>query len=117
MPYNNRITIEERSSEVLSYGIVFTVFDYVEIITFNNYFCMLYVFFKLYIINIIRLFCLQGVKSLIDDFVNRNQPLLFYNVKPSVISIFQGVRPTEFNSCNTEQQLHEMLKGMMCFQM
>ncbi|VVC31758.1 Hypothetical protein CINCED_3A016532 [Cinara cedri] len=53
----------------------------------------------------------KGVKSLIDDFVRRNQPLIFYNVKPSVISIFQGVRPAEFNCCNTEQQLHEMLKG------
>lgn len=54
---------------------------------------------------------LQGVKSLIDDFVRRKQPLVFYDVKPSVISIFQGVRPTEFNCCTTEQQLHEMLKG------
>lgn len=57
--------------------------------------------------------CLQGVKSLINDFVGRNQPLVFYNVKPSVISIFQGVRPAEFNCCNTEQQLHEMLKGII----
>ncbi|XP_022178519.1 sodium-independent sulfate anion transporter-like [Myzus persicae] len=53
----------------------------------------------------------KGVKSLIDDFVRRGQPLVFYNVKPSVISIFQGVRPTEFNCCVTEQQLHERLKG------
>ncbi|XP_025414035.1 sodium-independent sulfate anion transporter-like isoform X2 [Sipha flava] len=53
----------------------------------------------------------KGIKSLIDDFVRRNQPLVFYNVKPSVISIFQGVRPAEFNYCATEQHLHEMLKG------
>ncbi|XP_050432630.1 sodium-independent sulfate anion transporter-like [Adelges cooleyi] len=53
----------------------------------------------------------NGVKSLIDDFVRRNQPLVFYKVKPSVISIFQGVRPAEFNCCGTEQQLHDMLKG------
>uniref|UniRef100_A0A2S2R092 Sodium-independent sulfate anion transporter n=1 Tax=Sipha flava TaxID=143950 RepID=A0A2S2R092_9HEMI len=52
----------------------------------------------------------KGIKSLIDDFVRRNQPLVFYNVKPSVISIFQGVRPAEFNYCATEQHLHEMLK-------
>lgn len=57
-------------------------------------------------------FLTQGVKSLIDDFVRRSQPLVFYNVKPSVISIFQGVRPTEFNCCVTEQQLHERLKGI-----
>jgi len=57
-------------------------------------------------------FLTQGVKSLIDDFVKRSQPLVFYNVKPSVISIFQGVRPTEFNCCVTEQQLHERLKGI-----
>lgn len=55
----------------------------------------------------------QGVKSLIDDFVRRTQPLVFYNVKPSVNSIFQGVRPAEFNCCTTELQLHEMLKGII----
>ncbi|XP_050537914.1 sodium-independent sulfate anion transporter-like [Daktulosphaira vitifoliae] len=53
----------------------------------------------------------KGIKSLIEDFVRRKQPLVFYKVKPSVMSIFQGVRPSEFNCCGTEQQLHEMLKG------
>lgn len=62
MPYNNRITIDERLSQVLGYGTVFRVLDYVEIIIFNNDLCMLYVFFKLYIINIICFDLFTGCK-------------------------------------------------------
>lgn len=32
----------------------------------------------------------KGIKSLIEDFFRRNQALIFYNLKPSVSSIFQG---------------------------
>lgn len=53
----------------------------------------------------------QGIKSLIEDFVKRNQLLVFYNLKPSVVEIFRGVRPSEFHHCQTEQQLHDFLKG------
>uniref|UniRef100_A0A0A9Z2J6 Sodium-independent sulfate anion transporter n=1 Tax=Lygus hesperus TaxID=30085 RepID=A0A0A9Z2J6_LYGHE len=53
----------------------------------------------------------KGVKSLIDDFVKRNQPLLFYNLKPSVVEVFQAVQPVSFHHCSTEQQLYAMLKG------
>uniref|UniRef100_A0A1B6BYH8 SLC26A/SulP transporter domain-containing protein n=1 Tax=Clastoptera arizonana TaxID=38151 RepID=A0A1B6BYH8_9HEMI len=52
----------------------------------------------------------KGVKSLIDDFVKRNQPLLFYNLKPSVIEVFQALQPVKFLHCDTESQLHELLK-------
>lgn len=53
----------------------------------------------------------KGVKSLIDDFVKRNQPLLFYNLKPSVVEVFQAVQPVKFLHCETEMQLYELLKG------
>lgn len=52
----------------------------------------------------------KGVKSLIEDFVKRKQPILFYNLKPSVISIFQGVQPRDFVYCQTYSELNELLK-------
>ncbi|XP_054282437.1 sodium-independent sulfate anion transporter-like [Macrosteles quadrilineatus] len=52
----------------------------------------------------------RGVKSLIDDFVYRNQPLLFYNLKPSVVEVFQVMQPVRFLHCSTEQQLHLLLR-------
>ncbi|KAF2899319.1 hypothetical protein ILUMI_06855 [Ignelater luminosus] len=52
----------------------------------------------------------KGVKSLIEDFVKRKQPILFYNLKPSVISIFQGVQPRDFVYCQTYIELNELLK-------
>ncbi|XP_063231704.1 sodium-independent sulfate anion transporter-like isoform X2 [Bacillus rossius redtenbacheri] len=53
----------------------------------------------------------KGIKSLIEDFVKRKQPLLFYNLKQSVEEIFQGVQPKEFNCCHNEVELNELLKG------
>lgn len=54
----------------------------------------------------------QGIKSLIEDFYFRNQPILFYNLKPSVIEIFQGVQPKELKYCQNEVELNELLKGI-----
>jgi hypothetical protein len=54
---------------------------------------------------------LQGIKSLIEDFVRRNQPILFYNLKPSIVEIFQGVQPKDFKYCRNENELNELLKG------
>ncbi|XP_073997472.1 sodium-independent sulfate anion transporter-like isoform X2 [Rhodnius prolixus] len=53
----------------------------------------------------------KGVKSLIDDFVNRNQPLLFYKLKPSVVDVFSAVQPVNFQYCCTEQELYNMLRS------
>lgn len=53
----------------------------------------------------------KGIKSLIEDFVKRNQLLLFYNLKPSVVEIFRGVQPCEFHHVQTEEQLHNFLKA------
>ncbi|KAJ8984676.1 hypothetical protein NQ317_015767 [Molorchus minor] len=52
----------------------------------------------------------KGIKSLIEDFHKRNQPILFYNLKPSVINIFQGVQPKDFVYCETYNELNELLK-------
>ncbi|KAJ8944651.1 hypothetical protein NQ314_009413 [Rhamnusium bicolor] len=53
---------------------------------------------------------IPGIKSLIEDFHKRNQPILFYNLKPSVINIFQGVQPKDFVYCETYLELNELLK-------
>lgn len=50
------------------------------------------------------------IKSLIEDFVKRNQPILFYNLKPSVVSIFQGVQPKDFIYCHTYSELSDLIK-------
>ena len=51
------------------------------------------------------------MKSLIDDFNRRNQPLLFYNLKQSVVNIFQAVEPVSFQHCSTERELYNTLRG------
>ncbi|KDR24301.1 sodium-independent sulfate anion transporter-like isoform X2 [Zootermopsis nevadensis] len=53
----------------------------------------------------------KGIKSLIEDFVKRNQPILFYNLKPSIVEIFQGVQPKDFKYCRNESELNELLRG------
>ncbi|KAL1116100.1 hypothetical protein AAG570_005595 [Ranatra chinensis] len=59
----------------------------------------------------------KGVKLLIEDFVKRDQPLLFYNLKPSVVEVFQGVQPVSFQHCSTETQLYSMLRGNLSIQL
>lgn len=56
------------------------------------------------------MFSFQGIKSLIEDFVKRQQPLLFFNLKPSVIATFQGVEPKELVYCQTYSELYDLLK-------
>ncbi|XP_077293662.1 sodium-independent sulfate anion transporter-like [Arctopsyche grandis] len=52
----------------------------------------------------------RGIKSLIDDFYARGQPLIFYNLKPSIVEIFRGVQPKEFKSCRCPAVLDVMLQ-------
>lgn len=54
----------------------------------------------------------QGVKSLTEDFSKRKQPLLFYNLRPSVVEVFQGVRPGDLRYCRSESELNELLRTM-----
>ncbi|CAB0038959.1 unnamed protein product [Trichogramma brassicae] len=53
----------------------------------------------------------KGIKSLIEDFERRGQPLLFYNLKPSIVTIFQGVKPVELRVCYSEEELNNYLMG------
>lgn len=48
--------------------------------------------------------------SLTQDFAKRDQPLLFFNVKPSVCEVFEGLSPTEFTVYYREEMLDVLLK-------
>lgn len=50
------------------------------------------------------------IETLTKDFRARGQPLFFYNVKPSVYSVFEGVEPTDFVVYYTEEALDKLLK-------
>ncbi|XP_014215254.1 sodium-independent sulfate anion transporter-like [Copidosoma floridanum] len=52
----------------------------------------------------------KGIKSLIEDFARRGQPLIFYNLKPSVFTIFQGVKPIDLRCCFSEIELDNYLR-------
>lgn len=55
------------------------------------------------------------IESLTKDFANRDQPLIFYNLKPSVCSVFEGLSPKEFVVCYNEEDLDELLKSRDSF--
>ncbi|XP_023247492.1 sodium-independent sulfate anion transporter isoform X2 [Copidosoma floridanum] len=50
------------------------------------------------------------VESLTKDFAARGQPLFFYNLKPSVYAVFEGVAPKDFVVYYTQEGLDELLK-------
>ncbi|KAG7189459.1 hypothetical protein KM043_017155 [Ampulex compressa] len=52
----------------------------------------------------------KGVKSLIEDFSKRGQPLIFHNLKPSVVEIFRGVKPSGLKCSSSEIELNDCLK-------
>lgn len=39
----------------------------------------------------------QVIELLTIDFSRRGQLLFFYNLKPSLVTVFEGVRPKDFN--------------------
>ncbi|ERL95346.1 hypothetical protein D910_12611 [Dendroctonus ponderosae] len=51
----------------------------------------------------------KGMKLLISDFANRNQPIVFMNLKKSVITTFKGVNPESFVYCQTFDELNECI--------
>ncbi|XP_036149342.1 sodium-independent sulfate anion transporter isoform X2 [Monomorium pharaonis] len=53
----------------------------------------------------------KGIKTLIEDFTKRGQPLIFHNLKPSVIEIFKGVKPSRLTCSSSELELNDHLKG------
>ncbi|XP_014469968.1 PREDICTED: sodium-independent sulfate anion transporter-like [Dinoponera quadriceps] len=52
----------------------------------------------------------KGIKTLIEDFARRGQPLIFHNLKPSVIQIFKGVKPSSLTCSSSELELNDCLK-------
>ncbi|KAH0540910.1 sodium-independent sulfate anion transporter [Cotesia glomerata] len=51
------------------------------------------------------------VESLSRDFAARKQPLFFYNLKPSVHAVFEGIEPTDFVVYYTQEALDDLLKA------
>ncbi|KAL2711868.1 sodium-independent sulfate anion transporter isoform X1 [Vespula squamosa] len=50
------------------------------------------------------------VESLTKDFAVRGQPLFFYNLKPSVYAVFEGIAPTNFVVYYAQEALDDLLK-------
>ncbi|XP_055902228.1 sodium-independent sulfate anion transporter [Eupeodes corollae] len=50
------------------------------------------------------------IESLFNDFAGRGQLLFFYNLKPSVCSVFESLTPADFAVYYQEEQLDELLK-------
>lgn len=56
------------------------------------------------------------IETLTKDFVARNQLLFFYNLKPSVSSVFEGLSsPKEFVVYYNEEELDELLRSKSYF--
>ncbi|XP_060522763.1 sodium-independent sulfate anion transporter-like isoform X2 [Cylas formicarius] len=52
----------------------------------------------------------KGMKMLMRDFNNRNQPIIFVNLKRDVVNTFQGVGPKAFIHCQNIDELNDLLK-------
>ncbi|XP_057666058.1 sodium-independent sulfate anion transporter [Diorhabda carinulata] len=50
------------------------------------------------------------VEILTQDFAARNQPLFFFNLKPSVCAVFEGLAPKDFVVFYNEDQIDQLLK-------
>ncbi|XP_044731630.1 sodium-independent sulfate anion transporter isoform X2 [Chrysoperla carnea] len=51
------------------------------------------------------------IELITQDFAVRDQPLFFYNLKPSVSSVFEGLSPSDFIVYYSEDELDELLKN------
>lgn len=47
------------------------------------------------------------------DFSRRHQPLFFFNVKSSVVAVFEGVQPKDFITYYNEHELDNLLADHM----
>ena len=50
------------------------------------------------------------IETLTKDFAARGQPLFFYNLKPSVYAVFEGVAPKDFVVYYTRDAFDDLLK-------
>lgn len=55
------------------------------------------------------------IQSLTADFKARSQSLFFYNLKPSVCNIFEGLSPTEFIVFYEFEDVDRLLKESSCY--
>lgn len=55
------------------------------------------------------------IETLTKTFAARDQTLIFYNLKPSVSSVFEGLSPKEFVVCYNEDDLDRLLKNKETF--
>lgn len=51
------------------------------------------------------------IEILTQDFSTREQLLFFYNLKPSVCAVFEGLAPKEFVVCYNREEIDELLKN------
>ncbi|XKL60739.1 hypothetical protein PGB90_007796 [Kerria lacca] len=51
------------------------------------------------------------IEILTQDFSKRGQALVFYNLKPSIAAIFEGVQPKNFFTCYDKQKLDEIIRN------
>lgn len=50
------------------------------------------------------------IEMLTQDFSKRGQALFFYNLKPSVVAVFEGVQPKDFITYYHRQDLDQLFK-------
>ncbi|XP_076275222.1 sodium-independent sulfate anion transporter-like isoform X1 [Rhynchophorus ferrugineus] len=54
------------------------------------------------------------IETLTNDFASRDQPLLFFNLKPSVSSVFEGLSPKDFVVFYDYNEIDDLLKNRSC---
>jgi len=87
--------------------------DFTAAKVFISSFLFLFLFIIIIIIIILYAFCFQVIELLTIDFSRRGQLLFFYNLKPSLVNVFEGVSPKDFNirlfyeSREIDQLLHK----------
>jgi len=75
------------------YGADFTAAKvFINSLTFSPHLFLLW-----YVLNIDKHSSFQVIELLTIDFSRRGQLLFFYNLKPSLVTVFEGVRPKDFN--------------------
>jgi sodium-independent sulfate anion transporter 11 len=53
------------------------------------------------------------VQSMTQDFAERNQTLLFFNLKPSIVAMFEGLQPKNFVCYYDENVLDMLIKSKL----
>ena len=50
------------------------------------------------------------IENITHDFAKRGQPIFFYNLKPSVCAVFEGLSPVDFVVYYREEDLDDLLR-------